>query len=67
VLLKCLCLLSHVAATNSFFNSIEGKIPFDSMAYNIIVGGWSKFGRISGIESLLEAILADFLFFLYWV
>jgi pentatricopeptide repeat protein len=59
VLLKCLCLRSHVAAANSFFNSIKGKIPFDSMTYNIIVGGWSKFGSISGIESLLEAMLAD--------
>ncbi|KAF5462248.1 hypothetical protein F2P56_018270 [Juglans regia] len=59
VLLRSLCQRSHVGAANSFLNSIRGKTPFDSMTYNIIVGGWSKFGRVSEMECVLEAMLAD--------
>ncbi|GMY28081.1 putative pentatricopeptide repeat-containing protein At5g43820 [Fagus crenata] len=59
VLLQCLCQRSHVGAANSFFNSVKGKILFDCMTYNIIIGGWSKFGRVSEIESVLKAMLVD--------
>lgn len=59
VLLRCLCQRSHVGSANSFFNSIKGKIPFNSMTYNIVVGGWSKFGRVSEIESILKEMSAD--------
>ncbi|XP_030950979.1 putative pentatricopeptide repeat-containing protein At5g43820 isoform X1 [Quercus lobata] len=59
VLLQCMCHRSHVSAANSFLNSVKGKIPFDVMTYNIIIGGWSKLGRVSEIESVLKAMLVD--------
>ncbi|GFS35951.1 pentatricopeptide repeat (PPR) superfamily protein [Actinidia rufa] len=59
VLLCCLCRRSHVGAANSFLNRMKGKIPFDSMSYNIIISGWSKFGRIGEIETTLRAMMKD--------
>ncbi|XP_050227581.1 putative pentatricopeptide repeat-containing protein At5g43820 isoform X2 [Mercurialis annua] len=59
VLLQCLCKRSHVGAANSYFNSVKGKIPFNSSTYNIIIGGWSKFGRVTEMERVLEAMVED--------
>ena len=59
VLLQCMCHRSHVGAANSFLNSVKGKIPFDVMTYNIVIGGWSKLGRVSEVESVLKAMLVD--------
>lgn len=59
VLLQCLCKRSHVGAAHSYLNSVRGKIPFSVMTYNIILGGWSKFGRVSEMERILEAMVED--------
>ncbi|KAG5542609.1 hypothetical protein RHGRI_022213 [Rhododendron griersonianum] len=59
VLLRCLCLRSHVGAANSFLNKMKGKIPFNSITYNIVISGWSKFGRIGEIETNLRAMMGD--------
>ncbi|XP_015895879.1 putative pentatricopeptide repeat-containing protein At5g43820 [Ziziphus jujuba] len=59
VLLQCLCQRSHVGTANSFLNSMKGKIPFNGTTYNIVVNGWSKFGRISEMERLLDEMVVD--------
>lgn len=59
VLLGCLCRRSHVGAGALFLNKMKGKIPFNSMTYNIVISGWSKFGRIGEIETSLRAMMAD--------
>ncbi|CAK7346080.1 unnamed protein product [Dovyalis caffra] len=59
VLLQCLCRRSHVGAANSYFNSMKGKIPYNGMTYNVIVGGWSKLGRVSEMRKVLEEMEED--------
>ncbi|KAF7130408.1 hypothetical protein RHSIM_Rhsim10G0065400 [Rhododendron simsii] len=59
VLLRCLCRQSHLGAANSFLNKIKGKIPFDSITYNVVISGWSKFGRIGEMEMSLRAMMED--------
>ncbi|KAK3038829.1 hypothetical protein RJ639_028551 [Escallonia herrerae] len=57
--LQCLCQRSHVGAANKLLDKARGKVPFNSMTYNSIIGGWSKFGRVSEIERTLKAMVAD--------
>ncbi|XVF69895.1 hypothetical protein PTKIN_Ptkin11bG0117900 [Pterospermum kingtungense] len=59
VLLQCLCWRAHVVAANSFFNAVNGKIKFNSATYNIMISGWSKLGRVSEMERILKASIAD--------
>ncbi|PRQ19305.1 putative pentatricopeptide [Rosa chinensis] len=59
VLLQCLCRRSHVVAANSFLNSVKGKVRFNGTTYNIVIGGWSKYGRVGEMERTLEAMVAD--------
>uniref|UniRef100_A0A6N2LCR6 Pentacotripeptide-repeat region of PRORP domain-containing protein n=1 Tax=Salix viminalis TaxID=40686 RepID=A0A6N2LCR6_SALVM len=59
VLLQCLCRRSHVGAANSYFNSVKRKIPFNCMTYNVIIGGWSKFGRVSEMQRVFEEMEED--------
>ncbi|XP_061364981.1 putative pentatricopeptide repeat-containing protein At5g43820 [Gastrolobium bilobum] len=59
VLLSCLCQRSHVGAASSVFNSMKGKIPFNVTTYNVVTGGWSKFGRVNEIERIMEEMEAD--------
>ena len=59
VLLQCLCRRSHVGAANSYFNSVKMKIPFNCMTYNVIIGGWSKFGRVSEMQRVFEEMEED--------
>lgn len=59
VLLMCLCQRSHVHAANSVFHSMKGKIPLNNTTYNVIAGGWSKFGRVNEIERVLSEMIAD--------
>ncbi|KAI5660596.1 hypothetical protein M9H77_19919 [Catharanthus roseus] len=57
ILLRCLCQRSHVGTACSLLNKMKGKVPFNSMTYNLVIGGWSKFGRISEVERNLEAMV----------
>lgn len=59
VLLQCLCQRSHVGTANLFLNSMKGKIPFNGATYNIVMNGWSRIGRISEMERLLDEMVAD--------
>ncbi|KAL6982599.1 hypothetical protein U1Q18_015987 [Sarracenia purpurea var. burkii] len=59
VLLRCLCRRSHVGAANLFLNKMKGKVPFNSMSYNLIISGWSRFGRIDEIETALRAMMEN--------
>lgn len=59
VLLRCLCQRSHVGSANSLFNAMKGKIPFDATTYNLIISGWSKFGRVREMERSLAAMVED--------
>lgn len=58
-LLQSLCCRSHVGTANSLMNSMKGKIPINGVTYNIILSGWSKYGKVSEMERILEAMLAD--------
>ncbi|KAG6591213.1 putative pentatricopeptide repeat-containing protein, partial [Cucurbita argyrosperma subsp. sororia] len=59
ILLQCMCRRSHVGAASSFFNLIKGSVPFNAMAYNILISGWSRYGRLSEVERILKAMEAD--------
>ncbi|XP_022139000.1 putative pentatricopeptide repeat-containing protein At5g43820 isoform X2 [Momordica charantia] len=59
VILKCMCQRSHVGAASSFFNLIRKNVPFNAMTYNIILSGWSRHGRLSEVERVLNAMEGD--------
>ncbi|KAF5731049.1 Pentatricopeptide repeat (PPR) superfamily protein putative isoform 1 [Tripterygium wilfordii] len=59
VLLHCLCRRSHVGLANSFMNKMKGKMPFNCSTYNIILGGWACYGRVSEMERNLKEMLED--------
>ncbi|AES67867.1 putative tetratricopeptide-like helical domain-containing protein [Medicago truncatula] len=54
VLLSCLCRRCHVGAAASVFNSMKGKVSFNVDTYNVVVGGWSKLGRVNEIEKVMK-------------
>lgn len=59
VLLRCLCKRSHVGTANSLLNSMKGKLEFDCVSYNVVIGGWSKLGRVIEMEKCLKAMVED--------
>ncbi|KAL5557703.1 hypothetical protein UlMin_033914 [Ulmus minor] len=59
VLLESLCRRSHVGAANSILYSMKGKIPFNATTYNLVMSGWSKFGRVCEMERILESMLGE--------
>ncbi|CAM9001383.1 unnamed protein product [Rhodiola kirilowii] len=59
VILECLCKRSHVGAASSMYNRLNEKIKFNSMTYNIVVGGWSRFGKVDEMEKVMEAMRRD--------
>ena len=52
--LLCLCRRSHVGVAASVFNSMKGKVSFNVDTYNVVVGGWSKLGRVNEIERVMK-------------
>ncbi|XP_027106657.1 uncharacterized protein [Coffea arabica] len=59
VLLKCLIRRSHVGTASSLVNKMRGKIRFNSVTYNSVISGWSRFGIVSEVERTLEAMVED--------
>lgn len=59
ILLKCLCSRSHVGVASSFLNSMRGKIPFNEVTYNTVIGGWAKFGIVDKVEKYWAAMKDD--------
>ncbi|KAM7253119.1 hypothetical protein ACFE04_025737 [Oxalis oulophora] len=57
VLLQCLCQRGHVGAATLFLNSMEGKMQLNIITYNIVIGGWSKLGKVNEIEKILKAMM----------
>ncbi|KAL5102557.1 hypothetical protein RYX36_006884, partial [Vicia faba] len=54
VLLSCFCRRSHVGAAASVFNSMKRKVAFNVATYNVVAGGWCKFGRVDEIERVMK-------------
>ncbi|PIA46720.1 hypothetical protein AQUCO_01500332v1 [Aquilegia coerulea] len=59
VLLMCLCRRSHVGTASSVLNSKKGKIDFDRITFNVIIGAWSKLGRIHEVERFIREMVDD--------
>ncbi|GLU07292.1 hypothetical protein SLE2022_242560 [Rubroshorea leprosula] len=59
VLLQCLCQRSHVGAADSLFHEMSGKMKLNCMTYNIMIGGWSKYGRASEMERILTSMVTN--------
>ncbi|KAL0313890.1 UNVERIFIED_CONTAM: putative pentatricopeptide repeat-containing protein [Sesamum angustifolium] len=59
VALKCLSQRSRVGAAWSLFNKMRDKVQRDCTIYNIILGGWSKFGRVTEVEKILKVMVDD--------
>ncbi|KAL0361857.1 UNVERIFIED_CONTAM: putative pentatricopeptide repeat-containing protein [Sesamum radiatum] len=50
---------SRVGAAWSLFNKMRDKVQRDCAMYNIILGGWSKFGRVIEVEKILKVMVDD--------
>ncbi|KAL5706122.1 hypothetical protein ACHQM5_024330 [Ranunculus cassubicifolius] len=59
VLLECFCRRSHVGSACSFMYTMKGKIEFDLLTYNVIIGGWSKLGRVNEVEKFIKEMVDD--------
>lgn len=59
VALKCLSQRSHVATACLLFNKMRDKVKCDCAMYNIIIGGWSKFGAVAEIEKFLKMMVDE--------
>ncbi|XP_057811530.1 putative pentatricopeptide repeat-containing protein At5g43820 [Salvia miltiorrhiza] len=59
VALSCLSQRSHVGTACLLFNRMREKVQCDSSMYNIIIGGWSKFGRVTEVEKFLKLMVDD--------
>ncbi|KAL3617724.1 hypothetical protein CASFOL_038045 [Castilleja foliolosa] len=59
VALKCLSQRSHVGIACKLFDKMRDKVQHDCTAYNIIIGGWSKLGRVAEVEKFLKVMVDD--------
>ncbi|XP_071741893.1 pentatricopeptide repeat-containing protein At5g15010, mitochondrial-like [Rutidosis leptorrhynchoides] len=59
VMLRCLCQRSRVSTANSILSRMKEKVRFDGETYNIVIRGWSKFGRVNEIERLMKEMVED--------
>ncbi|KAF3654808.1 putative pentatricopeptide repeat-containing protein [Capsicum annuum] len=59
VVLRCLCRRSHVGAASSLLVKMKEKVSFDVTTYNIVIGGWSRFGRVKEVERIVKAMVDD--------
>ncbi|KAK9691928.1 hypothetical protein RND81_09G229500 [Saponaria officinalis] len=57
VLLSCLCRRSHVGTANSLLHSMKGKVVFDNVSYNVVIGGWARLGKVSEMETCLKEMV----------
>ncbi|GMN62755.1 hypothetical protein TIFTF001_031834 [Ficus carica] len=56
---KAIRMRSHVGAANSLLHSMKGKISFSGATYNIVMNGWSRFGKVCEMERILEEMVGD--------
>ncbi|XP_057974457.1 putative pentatricopeptide repeat-containing protein At5g43820 [Malania oleifera] len=59
VLMQCLCRRSFLGAANSVFDAMKGKVSYNTRTYNLIIRGWSKFGKVSEIVKTVRAMVED--------
>ncbi|KAL8523704.1 hypothetical protein ACS0TY_013608 [Phlomoides rotata] len=59
VALSSLSQRSHVGTACLLFNKMREKVQCDCSMYNIIIGGLSKFGRVSEVEKFLQMMIDD--------
>ncbi|XP_009604611.1 putative pentatricopeptide repeat-containing protein At5g43820 [Nicotiana tomentosiformis] len=59
VVLQCLCCRSHVGAASSLLVKMKAKVSFDVSTFNIVIGGWSRFGRVKEVERILKEMVDD--------
>ncbi|KAK6160837.1 hypothetical protein DH2020_004218 [Rehmannia glutinosa] len=59
VALRCLSQRSHVGIACQVFDKMRDKVQCDCAMYNIIIGGWSKFGRVAEVEKFLKMMVDD--------
>ncbi|XP_051124547.1 putative pentatricopeptide repeat-containing protein At5g43820 isoform X2 [Andrographis paniculata] len=59
VAIRCLTQRSHVGVACSLFNKMKEHVRCDCAMYNIIIGGWSRFGRITEVEKFLKVMVDD--------
>ncbi|XP_047941030.1 putative pentatricopeptide repeat-containing protein At5g43820 [Salvia hispanica] len=59
VALSCLSQRSHVGTACLLFNRMREKVQCDGSMYNIIIGGWSKLGKVTEVEKFLKLMVDD--------
>lgn len=59
IALTCLSQRSHVGTACLLFNKMRDRVQCDCSMYNIIIGGWSKFGRVTEVEKFLKVMVDD--------
>ncbi|KAH7677735.1 TPR-like protein [Dioscorea alata] len=59
IIIRSLCRRSHIRVANSLFNKMKGRIPYDSVVYNEIIGGWARFGRVDKVETFWVTMVDD--------
>ncbi|GFP82751.1 putative pentatricopeptide repeat-containing protein at5g43820 [Phtheirospermum japonicum] len=59
VALKCLSQRSHMGIACQMFDKMRDKVQCDCATYNIIIGGWSKFGRVAQVKKFLKVMVDD--------
>ncbi|CAA6654673.1 unnamed protein product [Spirodela intermedia] len=57
--IRSLCRRSHVRVADSLFHRTKGKISFDKMAYDELIGGWAKLGRGKTMERTWTEMVAE--------
>ncbi|KAK1312891.1 putative pentatricopeptide repeat-containing protein [Acorus calamus] len=59
VVLCCLSRRCHVRVAESLLDKMRGKVAFDSVAYNAIIGRWARLGRVDEVKRSLKLMIGD--------
>ncbi|KAJ0979272.1 hypothetical protein J5N97_014746 [Dioscorea zingiberensis] len=59
IIMRSLCRRSHIRVANSLFNKMKGRILYDGVLYNEIIGGWARFGRVDKVETFWATMVDD--------
>ncbi|GJM90986.1 hypothetical protein PR202_ga07319 [Eleusine coracana subsp. coracana] len=60
ILIRCLCRRSHVRLASSLLlASREESLVLDNHAYNEVMGGWARFGRVDKLEDFWAKMQED--------
>lgn len=57
--IRSLCRRSHVRVADSLLHRAKGKISLDKMAYDELIGGWAKLGRVRTMERTWTEMVAE--------